>query len=233
MFPIIANPIHWSHVINGLSAIARLKLDKLIYIVTAGLDNKKSDMPPVHLRYSIARNIIKIFDPLLVCAPYMCDAYPTGETDVFSILRLNSELTMDVYYLIGTDQGCRFATDLNFAAAMQKSEHDSDRTSPSFQRNKHRMYVAAFGHRIKNKPLNQFLTIKTLPRSPFEISYHLLQDVLRRKVHQTALAFLPFTVYRYMCTYSLYGDCPHEFEMLQSAETQGVIQNMYYPELTL
>ena len=64
VFPIAANPLHWLHVFSGLAAMARLQLDKVVYVV-AGADPRKPALAPEQIRHCMAKKVLGLFSPLL------------------------------------------------------------------------------------------------------------------------------------------------------------------------
>jgi nicotinic acid mononucleotide adenylyltransferase len=68
IFPVNANPIHWGHLLAGLSAIVNARLDRVVYLVTTDMAGRR-DMLPEDLRHDTARELLKSFEPLLCYSP--------------------------------------------------------------------------------------------------------------------------------------------------------------------
>jgi len=101
-FPLMADPIHWGHLLITLSAAVEYKLDKVVYIVGA-TDMRKPDSTPAQIRHYIAKVALKILEPLLEYTPIALGTDFDGETSIFRILDLNPKQRIDAYYIAGGD----------------------------------------------------------------------------------------------------------------------------------
>ena len=62
IYPVAANPFHWAHLLIGLSALVRFRLDKIIYVIP-GSDPRKPALAAAEIRHLIGEEVIKIFAP--------------------------------------------------------------------------------------------------------------------------------------------------------------------------
>ena len=68
VFPIAANPLHWAHLLSGLTAMERFCLDKIIFVIAGG-DPRKPDLASAILRHHIAQQVLRLFHPLFEYSP--------------------------------------------------------------------------------------------------------------------------------------------------------------------
>src|SRR5271157_1713092 len=106
-FPTAANPLHWMHLIGGLLAISHFQLDKVIYVI-AGSDSRKTNLPPAAIRHLMAARVLKAFSPFLTSTPISLESSLPGEVNVFRLLQLNAQQSIQAFYLAGTDHCRRF-----------------------------------------------------------------------------------------------------------------------------
>lgn len=82
VFPTAGNPLHWGHLLAGLAAIERFRLDKVVYVV-AGEDPRKPGLAPEDIRHGIAKNVLGLFYPLLEYSPLALGTTKPGELNAF------------------------------------------------------------------------------------------------------------------------------------------------------
>jgi hypothetical protein len=95
IFPIRANPIFWGHILCGLEAIRSAELDKIVYTVVF----RKGEPPfmPEELRSGVARDVLKIFDPLLCCSDAGRGARLDEESGLLRVRELNRDRNIDAF----------------------------------------------------------------------------------------------------------------------------------------
>ena len=84
-YPVCADPFHWAHLLIGLSAMARFKLDKIIYMIS-GLEARKPDMTLPSARHAMGRSILGMFSPFFDYSAAALDGDLDGETSFFKAL---------------------------------------------------------------------------------------------------------------------------------------------------
>lgn len=104
VFPVNGNPLHWGHLLFCLRAMANHKLD-LVVVVIQGIDHRKQRMSAMTepFRHEMAREVIRVFHPLLVYSNIGKGTEFVGEENVFRLLRLNPRQAITAHYLVGAD----------------------------------------------------------------------------------------------------------------------------------
>ena len=102
VYPLAANPLHWGHILVGLTAIASLSLDKVIYLI-AGKDSRKPSLLPEQTRHHLGRSVIETFHPLFAYSPLALGTELDGETNLGRLLKLNAHQPMEAFYIAGAD----------------------------------------------------------------------------------------------------------------------------------
>ncbi len=80
VYPLAANPLHWGHILVGLTAIASLTLDIVVYLI-AGKDSRKPFLLPEQTRHHLGRSVIETFHPLFAYSPLALGTELDGETN--------------------------------------------------------------------------------------------------------------------------------------------------------
>ena len=100
IFPVKANPIHWGHILAGLSALVNARLDKVVYLLSFEA-NDGSLLLPDELRFDTARALIESFSPLLTFSHITHSENGDDKPDAFGLLELNPTLRIDAFYMAG------------------------------------------------------------------------------------------------------------------------------------
>ena len=90
VYPVTANPFHWAHLLIGLSALTRHKLDKIIYIIS-GYDPHKPVLVNAEARHRAGKKILNLFAPFYKYSSIALGGNHDGETNIFRLLALNPE----------------------------------------------------------------------------------------------------------------------------------------------
>ena len=98
IYPLAANPMHWGHILVGLSAMASLRLDKVVFII-AGEDSRKPSMTSAETRHRLARSAIETFNPLFEYSPLALHTSLDGETNCGRLLALNADQPLEAFYI--------------------------------------------------------------------------------------------------------------------------------------
>jgi hypothetical protein len=106
VYPIQANPLHWGHIFNGLSAMAEARLDKVVYVVVDGARDQRGLLSE-ELRHCTACGLLRSFDPLLCYSPVARDSCSDAESSVFHLLALNPGRKIDAFYIGDAQEALR------------------------------------------------------------------------------------------------------------------------------
>ena len=102
VYPLAANPLHWGHILVGLTVMASMKLDKVVFVI-AGTDARKPSMLSADTRHRLGRSVIETFYPMLVYSSLALGTDLDGETIFGRLLNLNSRQSMEAFYIAGAD----------------------------------------------------------------------------------------------------------------------------------
>ncbi len=97
IFPVKADPIHWGHILSGLSAIIFQGLDRVVYLFTA---DEARRLPPA-LRLNSGMGAVEAFSPLLSFSPDPITECGEGDPGVFKLLDLNPFTPIEAFYIAG------------------------------------------------------------------------------------------------------------------------------------
>ncbi len=193
-YPISANPLHWGHLLVGVSAIARPKLDKIIFII-AGEDPKK-DPAPTESRHAQSQSILKKFFPFFEYSNIAKNTALDGETNIFKILSLNPFQKIDASYIAGRDHYHRIQPELNKPDTIQKLEENIAKRIYGYNDMAHSISVLFVERQGGSAvPIPTSLKIEILPPVQPHISSTLIRHALISKNNKAALAFLPASIY--------------------------------------
>ncbi len=203
-YPVSANPFHWGHILIGLTAIARLKLDKIIYAI-AGNDVRKPDLAPAAIRHPMAQDVLRCFEPLFEYSPVAYSTDNDGEKNLFSFLRLNAEQKIDVWYIAGADHYRKTYPGTRYPDTVQKIEEHVDSRLYGYNENRHEISLGFIERGVREDIVDTFLHTQFLPALPFKASSTMIRDALNHTGDRRALALLPYTAYVDILAFSLYG----------------------------
>jgi len=206
VYPLAANPLHWGHILVGLTALASMKLDKVVYII-AGTDSRKPGMVSAAARHRLGRRIIEIFNPLFAYSPLALGADLDGETNFGRLLDLNPRQPFEAFYIAGGDH-YRRTTARGEPDTIGKLERLVERQEEA-GRTLHRI-SAIFLDRLGVNPLqggiSTFLKVSFLPLIPFSFSSTAVRQALRNDVFTEALVSLPHSSLLEIVEGGLYRD---------------------------
>jgi nicotinic acid mononucleotide adenylyltransferase len=206
-YPLAANPLHWGHVLIGLQAMAKLQLDKVVYVI-AGNDSRKPDMALADFRHVMARDTLKLFGPLFACSSLARYNGYDGETNLFRFLLLNGQQPMDVFYIAGGDHCRRFYPGTEYPDTLAKLElHRLARTFSynPFVHSVHATFIERHGHTVQE---DTCLDVQFLEALPFAASSTMIRDALQGSGPRSDLALLPYSAYVDIRALNLYGVQP-------------------------
>ena len=212
LYPIAANPLHWGHVLIGLRAMARLQLDKVVYVIS-GRDHRKPDMCSADLRYVMARDTLKVFGPLFACSSLAGYSGCDGETNLFRFLKLNRQQHMDMFYIAGGDHCRRFYPGTEYPDTLVKLELTRDARIFSYKPAMHAISAAFIEVAVMlgmSKPALMFSFLHALP---FAASSTMVRAALDGTGPRSDLALLPYSAYVDIRALKLYVGVPAAVNM--------------------
>ncbi|MEI6127749.1 MAG: hypothetical protein WCQ99_14480 [Pseudomonadota bacterium] len=204
VYPLAANPFHWGHLLIGLSAIARLKLDKVVYVI-AGHDVRKPDLAPAEIRHPMAQDVLKMFEPLFCYSSVALDTDYDGETNLLRILSLNPLQKIEAFYLAGADHYRRCYPGTQYPDTIQKLEDNMFGAAQGFNENIHSISAAFIERGTHEGIFDTFLNVQFLPAMPFKASSTMIREAFEGKRDGKALAILPYTAYVDIRAFNLYS----------------------------
>jgi len=202
-YPVAANPFHWAHLICGLSAIARFKLDKVIYVI-AGDDKRKPGILPAEIRHRIGEEILKAFSPLLEYSPISLGTSLDGEASLFKTLYLNPNQRIDAYYIVGTDHYHRVNPLTKTIDTIQKLEDNILNKVWDFNEEMNKVSAIFIERGAREDTIETFLNVEFIPLIPFEASSTMIREAIKYNSKGKSLAIMPYTVYRNINKLNLY-----------------------------
>lgn len=201
IFPVDANPIHWGHIYIGLSAMTRLSLDKVVFIVSGAKEQKLDMVQPV-VRNAMARSVLKNFYPLLDHSDVGLGYAFDDVTNFFRFLELNRDQELDAVYISGLD---------NMSEHIQNGNTDICNFTPdngSWKNNKnpHNIETAIIPRQSQPFDVSKCRNFVVLPEVPFTVSSTMIREVFLDEENQTVLSYLPYTAYVDIRAFGLYGN---------------------------
>jgi hypothetical protein len=194
VFPVTSNPFQWCHLLAGLSAIAELQLDHVVYLVVDE-DTSGEKLLPREIRRAITRELLARFSPLLLYSPLSVPADKGGVEALFKLLQLNAQQPMAVHFLTGCVDGPKALLPNEVVGALTAAAR---KKADGYDNWAHPLSAVFFGGAPD----------VVLPGSPIKVSTldfplpHLapggLPAALTSGDEKETLAMLPFTVFRHV-----------------------------------
>jgi nicotinic acid mononucleotide adenylyltransferase len=203
-FPVSADPFHWAHLLIGLSAIARFKLDKIVYIIS-GYDARKPDITSPTIRHPMGRSILNLFTPLFDYSSAALESDLDGESSLFKILASHQARRINAFYIAGADHGRRFDPDAGQPDTVQKIEEHVRRKMYGFDSKKHRISMIFVKRGVAKCSVETRSNVSCMPGVPFEASSSAIRRALAGREKIDRLALIPHTAYLYIKALGLYA----------------------------
>jgi hypothetical protein len=199
VYPLSANPIHWGHVLAGLSAMVHGRLDKVVYIVTT--EEGRADMLPKESRHEAARELLKSFEPLLCYSPIARETSSDGESSVFHILDLNPTTRIDAFFLAGAKKCRRRNSITGEPETIEKLENGVLRRIYARRNNDGEMHSLSLlflqGQEGFVAP-QTFIPLRFIPSPMPDACSREILHALSKKRDPEVLSALPFSVFHHM-----------------------------------
>lgn len=207
VFPIAANPLHWMHLLCGLAAIERLRLDKVVYVI-AGADPRKPALASEQVRHRVAKEVLAIFSPLLEYSAIARGSMADGEENAFRIIASNGIRPVHAFYIAGSDHYRRLAPSSGNPDTIQKLEDGVLRRAHGFDPHRHWVSAVFLDRGGTLESVQTFLEVHWITGLPLQISSSRIRGALVGERPLSELSLMPFSAYSAICTRGLYGSCP-------------------------
>jgi hypothetical protein len=194
-YPISANPFHWGHLLIGLSALTRLRLDSVVYIIS-GDDPRKPSLVSPESRHRLGKKILSLFAPLFRYSAIALGNNLDGETNIFNILALNPQQKIDAFYIVGSDHYHRVNPGTGDPDTIQKLEDNMRNRLSGVDGTRH--CVSALFIKRGNIPCRvaTSLAVSFIPALPFNASSTMIRNAFLGREPLDTLALLPYTAFK-------------------------------------
>jgi hypothetical protein len=204
VYALAANPLHWGHILVGLSALVLLKLDQVVFVI-AGTDPRKPTMVPAEIRHRLARTVIDTFEPFFTYSPIALGTDLDGETNLGRLFALNSCQPIHAYYIAGSDH-CRRRNESGEPDTIEKLEWVARKLKRTG--NPHHSISAVFvdrpGQGAAPGRVDSFLDVNVLPAMPLICSSTAARHALCAGEFTEALALVPYATFAEISSLRLY-----------------------------
>ena len=209
VYPLAANPLHWGHILVGLTAIASLSLDKVIYLI-AGKDSRKPSLLPEQTRHHLGRSVIETFHPLFAYSPLALGTELDGETNLGRLLKLNAHQPMEAFYIAGADH-YRRTTSKKEPDTIEKLERVvKGQIKTQAPHSISVVFIDRSDAKVQRRVVKTSLDVHTLPAIPLPFSSSAARKALCREGFSEPLVSLPYSCLLEIRTEGLYmskGEC--------------------------
>lgn len=203
-FPTAANPLHWMHLIGGLSAMSHLQLDKVIYVI-AGSDCRKTNLLPAVTRHLMAARVLNAFSPFFACTPISMESSLPGEVNIFRLLQLNRGLKIQAFYIAGTDHCRRSDPVTGEPDTLQRLEDGVRSKLYGFDERRHSLSAVFLDRGHPAHAPDTFLNVHFIDRLPLHTSSTRIRDAISGRGPSRVLTGIPFTTFATIRALELYG----------------------------
>ncbi len=204
VFPVAANPLHWLHVFSGLAAMARFRLDKVVYIV-AGRDPRKPTLASEQVRHRMTKELLGLFFPLLEYSPIARGSASNGEENVFRILASSKAKSIHVFYIAGSDHYCSCVPPGRNPDTITKLEKGIRRRAHGFNPHRHKLSVVFLDRGGNVGNVETFLDVRWIHDLPLHTSSTRIRGALAGEQVLSELSFLPYSAYSAICAGGFYS----------------------------
>jgi nicotinic acid mononucleotide adenylyltransferase len=204
IYPVAANPFHWAHLLAGLSALVRFKLDKIVYLIS-GSDPRKPSMISAEIRHFMGKEVLKMFAPLFGYSSIAMGSNDDGETNMFKMLALNPEQKIDAFYIVGADHCHRINPKTGGADTIQKIEGHLARNTGDFNDALHSVSIIFIERGARHHVVETCLPMAFIPEMPFAASSTMIREAFQGKRGIETLSLMPYAAYWHAIELGLYG----------------------------
>jgi len=218
IYPVAANPFHWAHLLIGLSALVRFRLDNIIYVIS-GSDPRKPALAAAEIRHLIGEEVIKIFAPFFSYSSIALENDCDGEMNLFKIASLNPDQSIDLFYIVGADHYHRLNPRTGEADTLQKLEEKIADETYYFNPSLHSISAIFIERGARDCTFETGIPAAFIPGMPFAASSTMIREAFQGNRPVQTLALMPCTAFNYADVFGLYGS---EFKLnLQKNSNPG------------
>ena len=204
IYPVAANPFHWAHMLAGLSALVRFRLDKIVYLIS-GSDSRKPSLISAEIRHFMGKEVLSMFMPLFDYSSIAMGSHADGETNMFKILALNPVQKIDAFYIVGADHYHRINPETGRADTIQKIEEHLEKNTCNFDTAFHSVSIIFIERGTRKHTVATDIPIAFIPELPFTASSTILREAFQGKRGIETLAIMPYKAYQYAMELGLYS----------------------------
>jgi len=215
-YALAANPMHWGHILVGLTAMATMRLDKVIFII-AGADERKPTMVSAETRHRLSRSVLETFHPLFAYCPIALGTNFDGERNFGRLLELNLLQPMEAFYIAGGDH-YRRTTPQGEPDTIQKLEMvvEAQQRVGAESHAISVVFVDREAEMKKRDRVDTFLNIHVLPPIPLSFSSTAARKALCKDAFCVDLVSLPYSCLLEIRTDGLYSGKAECLDQLES-----------------
>ncbi len=199
VFPLAANPIHWGHLLTGLSVMAHARLDKVLYVIAPD-SSRSEDLYPEEMRRSSAAEAIALFLPLFSLVPAFPGKPAGGPASFFRLLGLNAQQVMETFYIRAEEGDAPGSAPMTVEALMKESRV----TSAAHDGRLHHVSLICVGGNGEGNQAPGPVRTLTVPAPLPDVSSEAVRAALRSPLHRNELAFLPACAFRHLRMLSVF-----------------------------
>ncbi|MGO9411968.1 MAG: hypothetical protein ACLQCB_14620 [Spirochaetia bacterium] len=212
VYALAANPLHWGHLLVGLSALVLMRLDRVVFVI-AGTDPRKPFLLAPEIRHPLARTVIEAFHPFFAYSPIALGTDLDGETNLGRLFALNPSLSVHAFYIAGSDH-CRRRNEEGRPDTIEKLEEVTRALRPGGNRTHSvsAVFVDRPGERSAPDRIDTFLDVHVLPAMPLVCSSTAARQALCAGELTEALTLVPYSTFAEIRYRGLYdgGRACHE-----------------------
>jgi len=192
VIPLAANPIHWGHLLSGLSVMIQARLDKIVFVITRD-SCPDGDLFPEELRRGAAAEAIAIFQPLFTLVPGSAGRLQTGPASFFRLLGLNSQQIVEAFYVSGYESCAPVSINETIDALAKEGKASFGQSGRL-----HRVSIVRIGTGAGETPALSDARVLVVPSSLPGFSDGTVLTALRSSQRREELAALPACVFRHL-----------------------------------
>ncbi len=196
VYPVVADPLHWGHVLDGLAAAANLALDAVVYVVL----DQASDGPTVfsrELRHEMARRLLDMFAPLLRYSSVAAGTRHDGPEALFDLLDLNPRQMIEVCYLAAMDPRSPLRAQAAFRRTVQALQLGMADSRHLYSGQRTPLTAGFLGELLEPPPASAPPAV-FLPTSFLSLSAMEVVAAMSGSGRPGCFARLPYTIYRHV-----------------------------------
>jgi len=193
VFPLSANPIHWGHLLSGLSVMARARLDKIVYVIAQDA-SPSAELYPDELRRGAAADAISLFQPLFTLVPASAGKSMNGPASFFRLLGLNNQQMIEAYYISAYEPG----GSASLREIMDALWGHGNGHPQSYNENLHPVSLIRVDGILEERPSLRNPRVWMVPQPLPEISTNAVRAALVSALHRDELSALPACAFRHL-----------------------------------